>query len=235
MSYSIDIEPERAPTGAFSLIGFILGGIMQIIDLSLKMKNGSLSYPGTAPGIVLEQVDIGFPGCTVSRFTHFDVHCGTHFDAPFHFVPGADDVAVTPLILPEIVFISTSESPLSLDVLKSAPSLEGKAILFSTGWEDRAGTKEFFEGFPVLSEALAKHLVAQNAALVGLDSPSVDVSVGDYPVHRLLLGAGIPIVEGLVNLRSLLPHLEAGKTVRLTAFPLRIQGLEGSPVRAVAL
>ena len=208
---------------------------MVLIDLTQQLMNGSLSYPGTAPGIVLERIDIGFPGCTVSRFSHFDVHCGTHLDAPLHFVPDASDVAATPLVLPEIVVISASESPLSLDVLKNAPSLDGKAILFSTGWEDRAGTKEFFEGFPALSEALAEHLVAQKVALVGLDSPSPDASVGDYPVHRLLLAAGIPIVEGLVNLPTLIPHLEAGKTVRLAAFPLRVQGLEGSPVRAVAV
>lgn len=208
---------------------------MVLIDLTQQLMNGSLSYPGMAPGVVLERIDIGFPDCTVSRFSHFDAHCGTHFDAPLHFVPGASDVAATLLILPEIVVISASESPLSLDVLKSTPSLDGKAILFSTGWDKHAGTKEFFEGFPVLSKALAEHLVAQKAALVGLDSPSVDASVGDYPVHRLLLGAGIPIVEGLINLPSLRPHLEAGKRVRLAAFPLRIQGLEGSPVRAVAL
>ena len=208
---------------------------MKLIDLSLEMKHGSLSYPGTAPGLMLERIDIGFPGSTVSRFTHFDAHCGTHFDAPLHFVPEADDVAATPLVLPELVVVSSSENPISPDVLSEHPSLEGKAVLFSTGWEERAGTKEFFEGFPVLSEALSKHLVAQKVALVGLDSPSVDASVGDYPVHRLLLGAGIPIVEGLVNLPALLPHLEAGKTVRLAAFPLRIRGLEGSPVRAVAL
>lgn len=208
---------------------------MKLIDLSLEMKHGSLSYPGTTSGLMLERIDIGFSGSTVSRFSHFDAHCGTHFDAPLHFIPKADDVAATPLLLPDIVVISASESPLLLDVLKDAPSLEGKAVLFSTGWDKHAGTKGFFERFPVLSQALAKHLVTQKVALVGLDSPSVDASVGDYPVHRLLLGAGIPIVEGLINLPSLRPHLEAGKRVRLAAFPLRIQGLEGSPVRAVAL
>ena len=137
--------------------------------------------------------------------------------------------------MPEIVVISSCESPISLDVLSGLPSLEGKAILFSTGWEKHAGTKEFFEGFPVLSKALAEKLVAQNVALVGVDSPSVDPASGDYPVHRMLLSAGIPIVEGLVNLPSLIPHIGSGSRVRLAAFPLRIRGLEGSPLRAVAL
>ncbi|MCK5586167.1 cyclase family protein, partial [Candidatus Bipolaricaulota bacterium] len=185
VSYSIDIEPERAPTGALLLVGFILGGIMQIIDLTLEMKHGSLSYPGTAPGLLLERIDVEFPGSTVSRFAQFDAHCGTHFDAPLHFVPQADDVATTPLVLPEIVGISSNENPISPDALNDYPSLEGKAVLFSTGWEEHAGTREFFEGFPVLSQALAEELVAQNVALVGLDSPSVDPDSGDYPVHRM--------------------------------------------------
>jgi len=119
--------------------------------------------------------------------------------------------------------------------LRGHASLEGKAVLFSTGWEKGAGTKEFFEGFPVLSGALAERLVTQKVALVGLDSPSVDATSGDYPVHRILLSAGIPIVEGLVNLTALIPHIETGSCVRLAAFPLRIRGLEGSPVRAVAI
>jgi len=208
---------------------------MQIIDLSLEMKDGSLAYPGTAPGILLERIDAGFPGSTVSRFAQFDAHCGTHFDAPLHFVPNADDVATTPLVLPELVVITSIESPISPNVLDDHPSLEGKAVLFSTGWEEHAGTKEFFEGFPVISEALAEQLVAQKVAMLGLDSPSVDAAVGDYPVHRMLLSAGIPIVEGLVNLPCLIPYIESGSRVRLAAFPLRVRALEGSPVRAVAL
>ena len=208
---------------------------MQIIDLSLEMKDGSLSYPGTSSGIVLERIDSGFSGSTLSRLARFDPHCGTHFDAPLHFVPSADDIATMPLLLPEVVVISSELSPIPSNILNGLSSLEGKAVLFSTGWERHAGIKAFFAGFPTLSPALAERLVAQNVALVGSDSPSVDVAVCDYPVHRLLLSAGIPIVESLVNLPVLIPHIKDGYRVRLAAFPLRVRGLEGSPVRAVAL
>lgn len=209
---------------------------MKLIDLSLEMKHGSLSYPGTAPGIALERIDIGFPGSTVSRLTQFDAHCGTHLDAPLHFVPDADDVATHPLILPELVVISSSLDPIPADVLDGQSSLEGKAILFSTGWEKHAGTVAFFTGFPSLSPALAERLVSQHVALVGLDSPSVDAATSaDYPVHRLLLSAGISIVEGLISLPALVPSLESGRRMYFAAFPLRIQGLEGSPVRAIAV
>jgi len=209
---------------------------MQIIDLSLELKDGSLSYPGTASGLTLERIDIGFPGSTVSRFAHFDAHCGTHLDAPLHFVPDADDVAAKPLMLPELVLISSTLNPIPANVLDELPSLEGKAVLFSTGWEVHAGSKAFFEGFPSLSPALADALVAQHVAMIGLDSPSVDAATTtDYPVHRVLLSAGLSLVEGLVNLPSLIPHINGGHTLRFAAFPLRIRGLEGCPVRAVAL
>lgn len=208
---------------------------MQIIDLSLEMKDGSLSYPGTAPGLILERIDIGFPDSTVSRFARFDAHCGTHLDAPLHFVRQGDDVATMPLILPEIMVISAREDLILPEVLTNQPSIAGKAVLFSTGWEKHAGTKAFFAEFPVLSQSLAEMLVAQDVALVGVDSPSVDPAIGDYSVHRTLLSAGIAIVEGLVNLPRLIPLIESGHRLRLAAWPLRIQGLEGSPIRAVAL
>jgi arylformamidase len=208
---------------------------MKLIDLSLPMNDASLSYPGSELGIVLERIPFNSPGGTLSRFVHLDPHCGTHFDAPLHFIADSDDVASVPLMLPELVVVPSSLNPIPADVLRDIPELKAKAVLFSTGWEQYAGTAEFFVDYPVLSPALAQELVAQGVAIVGLDSSSVDPTVSDYPAHRILLAAGIPILEGLVNLPALIPHLRAGHTVRLAAFPLRIQDLEGSPVRAVAI
>jgi kynurenine formamidase len=82
---------------------------------------------------------------------------------------------------------------------------------------------------------LAEQLADLGPALVGFDSPSVDDQEGSHPAHRLLLSAGIPIVEGLINLAELQSELRAGRSARLAAFPLRIRALEGSPVRAVAI
>jgi kynurenine formamidase len=63
----------------------------------------------------------------------------------------------------------------------------------------------------------------------------VDEADSSFSVHRTLLAAGIPILEGLVNLPALIGVTKNGGKALLAAFPLRIQGLEGSPVRAVAL
>lgn len=209
---------------------------MKLIDLSQQLQHGSLSYPGTTSGVSIDHLDTDVEGITVSVLDTFDPHCGTHYDAPLHFVPGALDVASAPLVLPEVVLLSSAISPIPPEVLDGLlSSLEGRAVLFSTGWEQHAATQAFFKDFPVLSKELAIRLIQQRVALVGIDSPSVDGAVSSYPVHRALLSAGIPILEGLVNLRALIEPIENASRVRLAAFPLRILGLEGSPVRAVAL
>ncbi len=208
---------------------------MQLVDLSLATHHGSLSYPGTSSGIEIERISLDSPDGTLSRLTHFDPHCGTHYDAPLHFASESDDVSSVPLVLPDIIVICCSENPIPRHVLDGLNNLEGKAVLFSTGWERLAGTKAYFSGFPALSPELAEALVAHRVALVGLDSPSVDAQGTDYPAHKALLGAGIPILEGLVNLCALGPLFTAGKRIQLAAFPLRIVALEASPVRAVAI
>ncbi|MBU1049441.1 cyclase family protein, partial [Candidatus Bipolaricaulota bacterium] len=145
---------------------------MKLIDLSLPVNDASLSYPGTSTGIALERIPFSIPGGTLSRFTHLDPHCGTHLDAPLHFIQEGTDVASVPLVLPELVVFYTTANPIPADLLDGSPGLVGKAVLFSTGWEKHAGTKGFFEGYPTLSSQLAEALVARGVALVGLDSPS---------------------------------------------------------------
>lgn len=207
---------------------------MTFIDLTLELSDSSLSYPGTAAGLVLERIDSGIPDTVLSQFSRMDVHCGTHLDAPLHFVPGGADVTALPLVLPEIVVIRTLEQQIPLSALHGAPELRDKAVLFATGWERYAGTPTYFSGFPSLSPDLATALAEHGVSVVGIDSPSVDPPQGSYSAHRSLLGKGIPILEGLVQLRALSDALAGEWIARLIAFPLRVRSLEGSPVRAVA-
>jgi len=79
----------------------------------------------------------------------------------------------------------------------------------------------------------SSELVARGAALVGIDTPSADPldPVLGCPSHRILLGAGIPIVEGLCNLGAV-PNTPG--SLWFGCFPLKFEGVDGSPVRAVA-
>lgn len=206
-----------------------------LLDLTAEMGADTLAYPGSERAMCVERLDAGIARATISRFGRLDVHCGTHLDAPRHFAPEGVDVAGLGLGMPQIVVLQAPEGPIPASVLDGhAGSVQGKAVLFSTGWERHAGTRKFFEEYPPLSEDLARRLVEHAVNLVGVDTPSVDPVHGDFPVHRILLEAGIPILEGLVEVAELARRLAAGHTARLIAFPLRVLGLEGSPVRAVA-
>ena len=208
---------------------------MQVIHLTQPLDETGLSYPGTAFGMALVRRRSVDPECIASHLADFDVHFGTHLDAPLHFIGDGIDVSQMPLAVPDIVVIDCSASPILPAALESSGRLCGKAVLFSTHWERYVRGRRYFEGYPTLDVATAERLVDEGVRLVGVDTPSVDPPDGCFGAHRALLGAGIPILEGLVGLMELRLLLAHGRGARLAAFPLRLRGLEASPVRAVAL
>jgi len=205
--------------------------VYTVVDLTQTLDEDSRGYPGTVPAWRAERMEIGCPGATVTRFTAFDPHAGTHLDAPLHFAPDRADVAGLPLRVYAASVVEI-DGP-HIEAGDVPDDCAGRAILFSTGWEDRAGTAAYFDGFPSISPEAAQRLVGRGVGLVGLDGPSVDPADAHptYPAHRILCEAGVPIVEGLVNLRTL---LSIDGELSFAAFPLKLAGVEGSPVRAVA-
>jgi len=203
-----------------------------LIDLTQTLDASSLSYPGTAPAWTAERVDLGDSLTTLTRFSRFDPHGGTHLDAPLHFAPDGRDVGSLPLELYPAILVSVSGGRIEADAIPARCA--GCAVLFATGWERRAGTRDYYDGFPHFTADAARRLVDRRVGLVGLDTPSVDARDGaaGYPAHETLCGAGVPIVEGLVNLRAL---RAVESEVLFAAFPLKLRGIEASPVRAVAL
>lgn len=77
---------------------------------------------------------------------------------------------------------------------------------------------------------LAQRLVDAGAALVGIDSFNIDsTDTGERPVHTILLGAEIPIVEHLRGLDAL-----PDRGARFHAVPVKLKGMGTFPVRAFA-
>jgi kynurenine formamidase len=205
--------------------------LFRVIDLSRHLNEESLSFPGEQAILAVERLDVGDPSCLVSRLTHLDLHGGTHVDAPLHFVPGGACVATLRLRILPAIRVEADRHHIGPQDLPNC--VAGCAVLFSTGWERHSDSRDFFSGYPHLTVEAAQTLVSGGVALVGLDTPSADPMEAPYsfPVHRTLLEAGIPIVEGLCNL-PLLGQIEG--QVWFGCFPLPIEGVEGSPVRAVA-
>lgn len=93
--------------------------------------------------------------------------------------------------------------------------------------------QKYFINHSCLSILLAEFLLEINVAGVGVYFPSIDAANAqkfDYPVHRLLLGAGSLAIENLTSLGKL-PTLQR---FDLCALPLKTD-TEGAPTRVVAL
>jgi arylformamidase len=211
---------------------------MRIVDLSLPIAAPDLYRP-----VHFEPLrTIEDSGANVTRVI-FDTHWGTHLDAPSHTLPGAPAVDQVPLErccgsavvlplapLPERHRISVAD----LEPYAGAIVPEAR-LLLHTGWSARYGRPDYTEGYPVIGLDAARWLAGRGVWLVGVDTPSVGpVYEPDraelVAVHAELLGAGIVLVENLTNLQ----HIAGGRCI-LVALPLSFRGLDGSPVRAVAL
>jgi arylformamidase len=127
----------------------------------------------------------------------FGVHTGTHVDAPLHFIEGA-----------------AAAEGLPLDVLCGRCE-----VVAGAGIAERV----LVQDAPELDGAAAQALVDQGVRLVGVDR----MSVGDEDAHRVLLGAGVVVVEGLD-----LSTVEPG-TYELYCLPLKLVGSDGAPARAI--
>jgi arylformamidase len=154
-------------------------------------------------------------------------HVGTHIDAPAHAHPGGAGVEAVPLdalIGAAIVVDVPAGATVDADLLqRAALPPDSRRVLLRTG---ARGEDPAPEGAP-LSLGGARYLVERGIVLLGTDTMSVAPAGDPMPVHRLLLGAGVVIVEGL--------RLAAARPgpCRLICLPLLIAGADGAPARAV--
>jgi arylformamidase len=193
--------------------------VVQIIDVSVPVRPGMITYPGD-PEVRLERVSSIGDGDVVN-LSRLDlgVHSGTHVDAPLHFVDGGASVETLPLD----VLVGPCVVVDGLDTAAVPPGAE--RVLFKTTNSRLWERAEFSEDFVALDAAAARELVERGVRLVGIDY----LSIGDEEAHRVLLGAGVVAVEGL-DLRE----VEPGE-YRLVCAPLRLVGAEGAPARVLLL
>jgi|SRR5438105_11422912 len=192
---------------------------MQIIDVSVPVRPGMVTYPGDPP-VRLERVSSIADGAAanLSRLD-FGVHSGTHVDAPLHFVDraaGAEALPLDVLVGPCVVVDG-------LDVTAVPAGVE--RVLFKTANSRLWERDEFSADFVKLDGAAARTLVEAGVRLVGIDY----LSIGDEEAHHALLEAGVVAVEGL-DLRE----VEPGE-YRLVCAPLKLVGSDGAPARVLLL
>jgi kynurenine formamidase len=134
--------------------------------------------------------------------------------------------------LPGIVVRKPFESGLAVDAdAFEGLEVEGKAVLVATGWDRNWGSEAYYSDHSFLTPEAAEYLIANGAALVGIDSHNIDdTRVRTRPVHAALLGAGIPICEHMTNLGAL-----PDSGFRFAAAPPKVKGMGTFPVRAYAV
>jgi arylformamidase len=161
-----------------------------------------------------------------------DVHCGTHVDAPLHFLPdgrGVDGLPVEAFLGPVLVVDACGHLEVPEEVVDEIPN-GTRRILFRTDNSTRSlmRTPTFDPEFVGLSVQAARALAQRDEILlVGNDYLSVQPWQGDDDVHRVLLRRGVALLEG-VDLTGVEPGW-----YELFALPLLLHGAEGAPVRAV--
>ena len=161
---------------------------------------------------------------------------GTYVDSPFHrYEDGADleDLPLSSLVDLETVIVryNPGEKRAIDSVNLKEADVEGRAILFNTGWDSQWRSSQYHIGHPYLTGELAQKLVEMRAVLVGIDSFNIDATRdGNRPAHTILLGHDIPIVEHLRGLGEL-----PDRGFKFFAVPVKVRQFGTFPVRAFGI
>jgi arylformamidase len=206
----------------------------RVYDVSRPLHDGGPIYPGDP--------EIRFrPHTSISSGDEANVtalalgsHSGTHIDAPSHFIPGGepvDRIPVERLIGPAVVLdLADAHATVSATDLARHDLQGRRRVLLRTRNSAPPPETGFTPGYCALSPGGARYLLERSVELVGIDALSIEPFASeDFAVHHLLLERGVVIVEGLD-----LSAVSAG-AYEFICLPLRLEGLDGAPARAVLI
>ena len=208
----------------------------KIIDISLPISIHLPIWPGDPPLEISTEMSIkNGDSANVSRI-NMSVHTGTHLDAPLHFFENKASIEkisldlligeVTVIHFNDNVHMITSNDLQSLGIVEWPKRLLMKTRNSSLRlWQETT----FHSEFCALSTDAADFLVNHGVLLIGIDYLSIAPFVDPDPVHKILLHAGVVILEGL----NLIDVTEGN--YELICLPLKIVEVEGAPARAILI
>ena len=217
--------------------------VSKLIDVSHTVAHGLVTYKGLPAPIICDYLSREASREHYAEGTEFHIgkiemvaNTGTYVDSPFHRYADGKDLSELPLSSLANLDCVVVRVPkgygrsLHPDLLQGK-NLQGKAVLFDTGWSQHWNTEQYFEGHTFLTEETAVHLQQSGVVLVGIDSYNIDdTEDGRRPVHSTLLRHDIPIVEHLAPLKAL-PEAN----FRFFAVPVKVKAFGTFPVRAFGL
>ena len=199
------------------------------IDLTHKFDANMPVYPGD-PLPVLTQV----ARLEADGYNDFclcgGMHIGTHMDAPLHMIAdGGRIAAIEPARFFGRGVLVDARNSLTIEaaLLDNIALAAGDIVIILTGWYKKFHDSDYYGPFPDVSPEFAERLVAAGVSILALDTPSPDRA--PYPVHKILLGAGVLIIENLANVGALVGL----GSFNVTALPAKFDW-EAAPVRVIA-
>lgn len=210
---------------------------MKIYDISVPITPAIPVWPGDPPVDIQQVADItAGESANISRI-NMGVHCGTHIDAPRHFINGAKTVGEIPLdkLIGKVYVmeIDHKEEVISDIVLRQHPKHDmlekASKVIFRTRnsvlWHESPTT--FRKDYVGINTAGAVYLSQLHLDLIGIDYLSVAPYDDTLQPHQILLAGETVLLEGL-NLSG----VSSGE-YDLFCLPLNLPQCEGSPARVV--
>lgn len=220
----------------------------KIIDLTHTLSPAIPTWDGSCG--FEQQTVIDYADCTTRTKFRVQKLCmsagiGTHMDAPAHCIPNGrtiENIDLASLCSPCVVIDVRAQAHPEYSI--STEDIErferehgiikpGTLVAFNTGWDKHWHDQIAYRNehiFPAICPKAADQLVARKIIGVAIDTLGVDRPSDDYPVHAILLGANIYIIENATHLDKLPPI--GAHTI---ALPIKIAGGTEAPIRFIGL
>jgi len=216
--------------------------LSRFVDLSHTIEHGLVTYKGLPAPVVCDYLSREASREKYAPGTEFQIgriemvtNTGTYLDCPFHrYADGKDlsEIAIAAMTDLDAIVVRAPHAPtqaIGPEAFRDR-EIRGRAVLVHTGWNVHWNTPQYYEGGPFLTAEAARYLRDCGVKLVGIDAHNIDdTRGGERPVHSILLGAEILIVEHLCNLGAL-----PDEGFAFSATPPKFKGAGTFPVRAMA-
>ena len=201
----------------------------KVIDISVPIREDMVIYPGDVEFSRSPICTIDRSGCNMTKLI-LGTHTGTHIDAPLHFLKDGESIDEIPLDvfigMAQVIEIERDE--IGAEEIEKKIISGTRRIIFKTKNSHLWEVNKFSKKYVHLTEDGARFLIEKRIKLVGIDYISIErFGTPTFSVHKMLFSNKIPILEGL-NLKDVKPGIYL-----LIALPLKLERLDGSPVRAV--
>jgi arylformamidase len=205
-------------------------GRPRLKDISVVVRPGIPEWPGDTRYSCRWSWQISAGASVNVAAFEMSPHVGTHADAPVHVRddhPASESLSLAAFVGPAMVVgIEEMEGAIDAEALSSRLPPRIERLLLRTGRTIADGS--FPQAWPALTPGCVRWLARRGLRLLGVDCPSVDDRESKtLETHHALFEAGASILENL-DLREV-----SDGPYELIALPLRIAGLDATPVRAV--